>query len=127
MNQYLILQFIALIGLVDSFYIYFIKKKNKKLACFIGKDCNKVLNSKYGKTFGIHNEIAGIIYYIIIIVLLVQPTVQIMIFLNMIAGLSTLFTLYLLFVQLVILKEWCDYCLFASLINIAIFVALLLW
>jgi uncharacterized membrane protein len=40
-----------------------------------------------------------------------------------VAGLlAALFSVYLLFVQFAVLKEWCEYCMISSAITIAIFI-----
>lgn len=121
----------ALIGLFVSGYIFFKKQKHEKLVCFLGDDCNKVINSRYNSLLlGIPNEVMGLGYYtavltgVFLLLLGVQqigPISLLPVFLTG-TGISFLFALYLLYVQYIVLKEWCEYCLTSAVASIAIFV-----
>lgn len=133
MSEYTII-LLAILGFVISFLIWYTKINNKKLVCVIGKDCNKVINSKYSKTFGINNEILGMLYYslliIISILILKSPFFSTINIVNLgriiIAGFSALFSVYLTYVQIFKLKEYCEYCWAVNVINIIIFLVILL-
>lgn len=134
MAQYLFALILSIIGFALAYHIWHKKSSNQKLVCVIGEDCSKVVESKYGKTFGIDNSVLGMLYYFFVlaasILALFSPmllTVHLFVkgFLA-IAGLSALFSLYLVFIQIFILKEFCEYCLGNTLITILVFVMLLL-
>lgn len=111
---------LSFLGLGTSSYIYYSNKKNVKMYCIIGKDCNKVIKSKYSELFGIKNELLGILYYLFIIsnsIFRIIPTEILLIPVS----LALLTSLILTFIQLFILKEFCEYCLFSNLINFLIF------
>ena len=120
---------LAIAGFILSYYIYYKKNKHQELVCVIGEDCDKVVNSKYGTTFGIDNTIAGMLYYAFVALgaILILSGVNILagffvLDVLIIAGLlASLFSIYLIGVQLFILKEWCEYCLGTSVITILIF------
>ena len=57
---------LSVVGFVVSFYIFYSKKYDKPLHCMIGQDCDAVVKSKYGKTFGIENTVPGMLYYVLI-------------------------------------------------------------
>ena len=57
---------LSVVGFAVSFYIYYTKKYDKNMYCIIGQDCDAVVKSKYGKTFGIENTIPGMIYYVLV-------------------------------------------------------------
>ena len=57
---------LSLIGFAVSFYIYYTKKYDKKLHCVIGENCDAVVKSRYGKTFGIENTVPGMLYFLMI-------------------------------------------------------------
>jgi len=59
---------LSIIGFAVSFYIYYSKKYDKPMYCVIGQDCDAVVKSKYGKTFGIENTIPGMLYYATIMI-----------------------------------------------------------
>ena len=95
--------------------------------CLIGGDCGAVIGSKYGRTFGIKNELIGMTYYLLLSLYLISAFYMPDIFKNLviIPKLATLiaacFSLYLLFVQAILLKMFCSWCLIAIAINLLIF------
>ena len=122
---------LSLFGLILSAYIHIKTTKKEKLVCAIGNDCNKVINSKYGKTFILSNDVIGILYYLLIlistIIFLIFPeylTGLIILVRLIIVGGAALFSVYLTFVQIFILKELCEYCLGANFINVLLFIFL---
>jgi uncharacterized membrane protein len=133
---YIFIGFFALVGFAVSGYIFLKKQKHEKLVCFMGDDCNKVVNSKYNSLFfGIPNEVMGLGYYALVFF------VAILLFLGVEsigllpiaplflvgAGASALFAVYLLYAQYFLLKEWCEYCLTSAIASIAIFILFLLY
>ena len=120
---------LALIGLLDSIYIAALKKRASS-ACSLGGQCHTVLHSKYNKLFGVSNEHAGAFYYIVlfilaIIALLQNSSPQEFLFFSI--GLLTVMGMLVSFIfigiQAFILHKWCQYCLIASGVNIALFFA----
>jgi uncharacterized membrane protein len=104
---------LGIIGLILSFLIFYSKERNKKLICFIGKDCNKVIHSKYARTFGLRNEIIGMIFYLLVII-----NVPYLWVISLVALVSSI---YLFIIQVFKLKEYCDYCILTGIINLGIF------
>ena len=122
---------LSLFGLVLSSYIYYKRTRKQELVCVIGDDCNKVIKSKYGKTFIIPNDVVGIFYYILILIssliFLIFPeflTNLVVLGRFIVVGIAALFSVYLSLVQIFILKELCEYCLGANFINLLIFIFL---
>jgi len=116
---------LALIGLADASYLLYTKLKGEKLVCFLGYDCNKVSKSTYGYFFGIPNEVFGIGFYVFVLVLFVFsllgtvailgiPLASLLLFAVIPASLASL---YLLFVQAVVLKKWCEWCILSAFVN----------
>jgi uncharacterized membrane protein len=120
---------LAFLGFVDLFYISWKKKKKQKLVCVLGSDCNKVINSSYASLFGVDNTKMGMIYYaLLFFFVLMLPFTSLpfivtlgLFFMSVAAALTSV---YLLVIQLFVLKEQCDYCLVAALINILLFLLL---
>lgn len=123
-EAYLII--LSLIGFAVSYYIYYSKKYDKHLYCPIGQDCDAVVRSKYGKTFGVENTIPGMLYYALIFaygILLnrnVFISLHVYYFIVGISVASVLFSLYLVYVQKFILKQWCIYCIVSTIASIMI-------
>ncbi|MEX2514830.1 MAG: vitamin K epoxide reductase family protein [Candidatus Paceibacterota bacterium] len=103
------------------------KRNNRELACPTGSDCNAVVNSHYSKFLGVHLEYWGMGYFGILI-----PTYVTLMFApalfssSMIWGvvvfslLAGLFSLYLLFVQGILLRKWCIWCLLAAAMSLTV-------
>ena len=122
----IILMILSIIGFAVSYYIFYSKKYDKHLYCPIGQDCDAVVKSKYGKTFGIENTIPGMLYYVVIFAygILLNRNVFIALpvyyFIVGISVASVLFSLYLVYVQKFILKQWCIYCIVSTIASIMI-------
>jgi uncharacterized membrane protein len=116
---------LSLLGLGVSLYLLSKKLKNEKIVCFLGQDCDTVVKSKYGKTFGIPNEVPGILFYLIVFggVLLLNLEKETILGLNLVSLLrataifASLASLYLLWAQAFKLRMWCEYCIASLLIN----------
>ena len=122
----IILIFLSIIGFSVSLYIFYSKKRNKPLYCPIGENCDDVVKSKYGKTFGVENTIPGMAFYLIIFAysFLLNRNIfkgnAIYYFVVSASLASVLFSLYLVYVQKFVLKKWCIYCLVSTTVSISI-------
>jgi uncharacterized membrane protein len=115
----------ALCGLAVSVYVRYKKARNEVLVCPLNFECEDVIHSKYSAILGIPIEVFGLLYYSLFMVAygaaLVAPgiiTAPMFAGLAVIAFVAMMFSVYLLYVQ-VLLREWCIWCLasfFASLI-----------
>ena len=120
---------LALIGFADSWYIYYKKTKKEKLVCILGDDCSKVINSKYSNILGMDNTVLGMLYYTFLIYIFwisnFNNFFNILLYSNIllvITGLAGSISLYLIYVQVYVLKDLCEYCLISAVINILIFI-----
>ncbi len=126
---YAFIAFAATGGLGVALYIYYTKKHGKQLVCPVGSDCNVVVNSRYSKFLGVSLEYWGMFYYAVIIaayvVLIFAPHLLSEFFLSgliMLTAGAFLFSLYLLFVQAFLLRQWCIWCLLSAMLSIMIFI-----
>ena len=119
---------LSLIGFAPSFYIYYSKSNNKKLHCILGENCDAVVKSRYGKTFGIENTVPGMLYYILIFVYgiaiflnrnLFKGDIIYYVIVSASLG-SVLFSIYLAGVQAFVLKKWCEYCIISTIASMLI-------
>lgn len=117
-------------GLINSGYLvwkhYFEKKP---LVCPIeGHDCNIVVLSKWGRVFGVRNEILGAAYYAgmlasgIFTVVTGTPPPVIPLFVLIAASGGLLFSIFLTFLQKYVIKEYCFYCLMSAGIALLLFI-----
>ena len=119
---------LAILGIFDSGYL--IKKRVKKqpLTCPINGGCEKVVESKWNAIFFIKNDFLGLFYYILILFLVLYLffiSEKLLFITKIVSGASLLFSLFLVFIQAKIIKEYCFYCLISALINLLIFVNVL--
>lgn len=125
---------LAAVGLIDSAYIFYKKLRNEKLVCLIGKDCNKVIKSKYSSVFGIPNEVLGVLFYAGVLGFFFISWlgieyffgVQLLLIFRAAAFLAFLSSLFLAVIQIFILREWCEYCLLTAAVNLVIFILVFL-
>jgi len=124
----------SILGLGISLYIFQKKFTKTKLICPRESSCDHLVHSVYSNTFGIPNEILGIIYYIlqiifwILFIYLPNSLNQISYFLLVIATtLAVLFSIYLVAIQAFIIRSWCLWCLGTALINISLVASLILF
>lgn len=129
---YAFIVFAAAGGLGVAIYIYSTKRDHKQLVCPVGSNCNVVVNSRYAKFLGIPLEYWGMFYYIVTAfsytTFIIAPDLLPKLFVSGIVLLSTsafLFSLYLLFVQAFLLRQWCIWCLLSASLTTLIFVVAL--
>lgn len=127
----MIILLLAILGFLNAFYLHWQHQRElatgEKMFCLIGGDCGAVVGSRYGRTFGIKNEIIGMIYYVLLgayslgSIFVPNFGEDLVIWAKIVIILATLFSLYLLYVQTFILRQFCSWCLIAISINILIF------
>ena len=124
---------LSMIGFAVSFYIYYTKTHNKKMFCPIGEDCDAVVKSKYGKTFGVENTAPGMLYFFAVFLygigmLANRNLFKANIIYYLLVGASVasvLFSAYLTGVQAFVLKKWCEYCIVSSIASLLILLILI--
>lgn len=120
----------AFSGVSIAFYIHRKKRLHEPLTCPIGHSCDPVIHSRYSRFMDMPVEILGVLYYTIIVVAyllflaapaLAQTLPSLILF--ALSTLAFLFSLYLIVVQLFILREWCTWCIISALLCTVIFFA----
>jgi uncharacterized membrane protein len=119
---------LASVGFVIAFYIHHKARSGEKMVCYIGGDCGDVIKSDYAKFFGIPNTALGMMYFAVVALSyaahLVYPWLGAPLFIFWMTSLTSiafLFSLYLVFIQAVVIKDWCEWCLVAAFISASIF------
>lgn len=118
----------ALGGFGVSANVWHTKKNGKQLVCPTGSNCNVVVNSRYSKFFGLKLEYMGMLYFTVIIsgylALIFFPEFFVgwrLLALSLLTVAAALFSSYLLFVQAVLLRSWCIWCVLASFMSLTVF------
>jgi uncharacterized membrane protein len=129
MVSILVLPF-SLIGLFISWYIYYKKNRAKqKMVCMLGSDCDRVVHSEYNNILGIPLEVLGVAYYLFLSLMVIATqlgrfTLFNFMMYDIVLILSTaafVVSLFLVYVQARVIKEWCTYCLISATMSVIIF------
>ena len=84
--------------------------------------CSKVLSSQYSKTFGIPNSYLGLFAFLILLVLNIsqikQPSKKKESILLFGVVVTSIFALYLIYLQIFMIKEICKFCMVVDISSI---------
>lgn len=121
MTPHALLFTLACIGISETVYLIKKKKAQEKPFCVLGETCQIVLQSKYNKTFGVPNEILGVLFYVTVSVITAFLVIEVepLNFWELAAkGLiyaGAVMSLYFVFLQWKVLKAWCFWCMMSAL------------
>ena len=127
---YIVIIVCGIIGFGISAYIYQKKvRKGRHLVCPTGEGCDVVVESKYGKVFGIENSLLGMGYYAFIALIYIgfitsEPFRNIyLVYAGKILTTGAFaFSAYLIGIQAVVLEKWCIWCVSSAILTAIIFV-----
>jgi len=118
----------ALLGFVDATYLSAQHFLGAIPPCAIVSGCETVLTSPYATPFlGIPLALLGAIYYLIVFLLIIfyretesELFLKIIFFLTTLGFLTTVFLIYL---QVFIIKAMCLYCIFSAITSTTLFIS----
>ena len=120
---------LGLSGFLVAKHIYNHKKSGAVLVCPMNFDCHGVVHSDYSKFLGMPVEILGMIYYgfisisYIFFIFVPNDLPNFLIGLLALASLvAFLFSIYLIGVQIFLLKKGCFWCFVSAFICVLIFI-----
>jgi len=125
----LVIQIAAIVGLLDSTYLAYVKIAKAPIYCTPGLgDCDVVNASRWSTLFGIPLGVYGVIGFGLILLVTffggkfkgIAPNTDLILFGISIAGF--LFSLYLTTIEIFILKTVCQWCLLSAIAMTVIFV-----
>ncbi len=123
-----IILFFIFINILISFYLCLVDLKNQNVLCTPGNRCDYVLKSEYSKIKGIPISLIGFIYFIFLFMLITISNLNPAL-LNLaliFSSFSFIFSLYLIYLQIYIIKALCPYCLVVDVSSILIFFLLII-
>lgn len=128
MELYLILILaFSVIGIINTLYLSYHSLKKTDVACFVfpREWCIKVQYSKQSKTFGIPNSFAGLAMYLTILILTILFVKGIVPFwyIQVVIGIGFLFSMYFTFVQALVLRAFCTWCVVSAVDFIVLAIA----
>lgn len=119
---------LAILGLADAGYLAWVKLANAVAACSGIGDCASVNNSRYAEMWGIPVALFGAATYLVILALLLlegRSTENFYLFRLGVFGVTlvgTLYSAYLTYVEVAILRAICPYCVVSAGLMTALFV-----
>ena len=128
MNTNIIIIFVAFFGFCLSVYLRHKKVyKKEPFICPLRGNCTEVIHSEFSTVFGIPVEWIGIVYYggialaygFVVFIANNQPDLLRMLF--YISTAAFLFSMYLTFVQVALLRKLCTWCLLSATFCTVIF------
>lgn len=116
---------LAFVGMVDAAYVALHSSRGFLLPCGLAGGCDQVLNSPYAAVLGIPVAWFGLAFYLItagcaLFALFGFEQALRLSFVLVSAALG--FTVYLLYLQAIVIRAFCDYCLLSALLVTLIFV-----
>ena len=119
---------LAIIGLLVSIYMTIYKITSNDNMCIGSKDCSVVNASRYAELYGIPVAVFGVLGYAAILAVLLLERNQGFFSQNgtmLLFGLSLtgfLFTLYLIFLEVALIKAYCPFCIASQATMTIIFI-----
>ncbi len=142
MTYFIIMILLALAGIGETTYLIARRRKNQKPVCTGPGKCNGVLESKYNKTFGVHNDVLGLAFYgftfgvhsiTLLGVLVGGPSIASdepleLLHLIFLIGLIVALIMSTRFVYIMafILKKWCPWCVASAITTVLMSITVLL-
>jgi dihydroorotate dehydrogenase/uncharacterized membrane protein len=131
MKKFLLLILLSIFGIADASYLTYEHYQQVIPPCTVNRlfpiasDCGKVLRSSYSVVFGIPVAVFGIVQYSLLLIALVFLIIyrkKIFTYWLIFQSLNgAIFSLFFMYVQIVILKSICLYCTLSALISFLIF------
>ncbi len=134
---FFILLVLGILGIVDASYLTYEHYANVIPPCTTNNilpffsDCGLVLRSKYSVMFGLPLALLGLIHYVVLtlaIGLAITTNKKLWwfwIFFQTAVG--ALFSIYLMYLQLVVIESLCLYCTLSAIISLALFMLSFIW
>ena len=115
-------------GIIDTSYLLYQHYKKKPLVCPMDHDCSVVTESKWSKVFFVRNEILGLSFYLLILIFLIISIIlpnfssKIYIFLLSLSIIGIAFSIFLVYLQIYKIRDYCFYCLISAFLTFLSFV-----
>ena len=121
-----ILLLLSGLGILNTIYLSYHAIRGTMVAClfFPPEWCEKVQKSEYSKTFGVPNPYLGLLMLTSIFILTwmhIAGVVPFWIIAAIIAG-GFMFSVYFLYIQAVILKAYCTWCVVSFVVFLLLFI-----
>lgn len=123
---------LAIVGLLDSAYLSYVKLANQTASCRLIGDCEAVNNSRYAVIGGMPVAVLGVAGYLLILLLLYldrpggagRGPARFAMFGVTLAG--TLYSIYLTYIEIYVLQAICPFCVLSAVVMVGLFVVALI-
>jgi uncharacterized membrane protein len=126
----IVLAILSFIGLLDGAYLTWKHYTNGSVNCSLTAGCEQVLTSQYSTIAGVPLSLIGAIYYVVLfflcIALLDTDRPLFVKLIALISGAGVLFSSYLVYLQVAMLKSICIYCMLSATTTTLIFIMALI-
>ncbi len=119
---------LAIIGLIDSIYLAWVKYTDQYVLCGPIGNCESVNTSQYSEIWGIPIALLGAgAYLVIIVLLLLEERSELMREYSplLVFGLSlvgVLYSVYLTYIEVAVLRAICPYCVISAVVLVLLLV-----
>ena len=115
---------LSFLGLVNAIYLAWKHFRKKPLVCPLTEKCELVMESRWSHMFGVRNEVLGVLHYLLVLaaaitIFLANVNIKNIIIIE--TGGALLFSLFLVYLQARVIKNYCFYCLISAFISLLIF------
>ncbi|MBX4187794.1 MAG: vitamin K epoxide reductase family protein [Candidatus Doudnabacteria bacterium] len=129
---FVLILFLALLGLADATYLTVSHYTSQGVSCSLTNGCEAVLTSKYATVLGLPIALFGIGYYAAIFFLVYyykqNETRRIWDIVAILSSLGFVTTLYLVYLQVFVIRAICQYCIVsAGLTTMIVIIILINW
>lgn len=118
---------LCLAGIFNAGYLVWTHRQKKPLVCPLDHDCSTVTESKWSRIFFIRNDTIGLFFFLMMLLgslaafFLSEFANLLYWFLFLATGFALLFSLFLIFIQFYVLKDYCFYCCISAFITLLLF------
>lgn len=118
-----VIAIVAIIGLFDAMYLTVTHYTNALVPCNFTQSCETVLTSQYSEILGLPIAALGMVFYVVVLAAAIFFLQHKRFHWWLLAWctLGLLSTLYLLYIQALVLNAFCQYCLLSANTSILIF------
>lgn len=119
--SYALIFTLSAMGISETAYLIKKRLAGERPICPLGGECWEVLESKYGKLFFIPADVLGLLFYFscslfaAFLVIGIEPLFLWHSFLRTAVAIGSLFSAYLVYVQLKIIRKSCFWCLMSAI------------
>lgn len=118
---------LCIAGIINAGFLIWKHRQKKPLVCPMNHDCRVVTESTWSHVLFIRNEVLGFLFYAILfagmlLAVLFPGSAPALVFLIVVTtGFGLLFSIFLVLLQIVVIQDYCFYCILSTIITLFAF------